>query len=137
VTGGQPASAWGRRSDVRLRVLAAFVLAFAALMGVSTADSDERQIIGTPLNGPPGTVVTVTEVPDECPGELIVLIAPLEDVGDNPPGDLFIPPRGTFTIPDIPEGVYQILFACPGHGLGGFRFGVTPAAIAADARFAG
>jgi hypothetical protein len=80
----------------------------------------------------------ISQVPDECPGQATVFLAPLSERDTNPAGEPFTPPSGTFTVPAVPAGVYQIMVVCPnGNAIAGFRFSVTPGAITADPNFAG
>jgi hypothetical protein len=121
---------------MRRTLVAAFILS-AAFIGPAWASAEEQAVPST-REGPPGTVVTISPVPDECPGEATVFLAPLDERESNPPGEPFTPPTDTFTVPEVPPDVYQILVVCPnGNAVAGFRFTVTPGAITADPNFAG
>jgi hypothetical protein len=124
------------------RTLGAVGLTIAATIAVAVgasagAQTEPGSIHGTPQRGPAGTVVTISDVDDVCPGQMTIFLAEQREeaarIGERP----FAPPSGRFTVPMVAPGAYQILLACPDRGLGGARFIVEPSAVSADPMLAG
>jgi hypothetical protein len=122
---------------LKLGVVGFGLVAAIAAVTSAGAQTEPGSIRGTPQRGPAGTVVTISEVNDVCPGLMTIFLAEQRDdpahIGEQP----FTPPSGTFTVPMVAPGAYQVLLACPDRGLGGTRFIVEASAVSADPRLAG
>ena len=113
------------------------LVASVLAVNAAGAQSELGPTRSSPERGPAGTVVTISGVDDVCAGQMTIFFAEQRDnpqrIGEQP----FAPPSGTFTIPVVAPGAYQILLACPDRGLGGNRFVVEPNAVSVDPQLAG
>jgi hypothetical protein len=124
---------------MRLRVLAALVVGLALGAVPAGAEGELVQIKALPADGPPGTVVSITGVPPCGNAEAALYIY------DGPGRSPFFArsqldvPDGTYTIPNVPDGDYQITVLCPPgiEGVVPFQVISAPTALPAQPALAG
>jgi hypothetical protein len=119
---------------MRLRLLAAVFVVLALTAIPAQAGQD---IEASTFSGPPGTVVTITEANDACSTQSRILLMTFgleSEVGASEPFD---PPNGTFTIPQVAPGEYQVAIKCGDTTMNSFVFRVAPTAVLANPTFAG
>jgi hypothetical protein len=122
---------------LELSVVGFGVIAALAVVTSAGAPAEPGPVRGTPQRGPAGTVVTISEVDDVCPGQMTIFLAEQRDDPERIGEQSFTPPSEAFTVPAVAPGAYQVLLACPDRGLGGTRFIVEPSAVSVDPRLAG
>ena len=113
-------------------VLLATILALPLLwVGAASASAPPPPAILSTTSGPPGTVVTITQITicDNHPGITTGTIG-LATLGQEPigPTTTFTPPTATFTIPEVPNGDYYLYETC-GDGVEGQAFTVTGSTV--------